>query len=147
MPVECDRIMIIRIIKELTNDSNITNIYFIAYELQCIHCRMQYMHVDINIEFKIYNVTIACIIFYVFILSLYLSIFLLNFVDITMIGLTLFVMGVFEVYRWLNKEGIRRIYQYSCNHYWNTFNCFHSGRGCISKSLVTNKSTTIEING
>ena len=22
-----------------------------------------------------------------------------------MIGLTLFVMGVFEVYRWLNKEG------------------------------------------
>ena len=79
MPVECDRIMIIRILKELSNASNITNIYFVAYDLQCIHCRMQYMHVDINIEFKIYNVTIIYIILYGFFLSLLLSIFLLNF--------------------------------------------------------------------
>ena len=136
-----------RIIIELSNVINITNIYFIAYDLQCIHCRMQYMHVAINVEFKIYNVTITCIILSVFLASPNLNIFLLNFVDITMIGLTLFVMGVFEVYRWLNKEGNKRIHQYCCNHYWNTFNCFHSGRGCISKSLVTNKSNTIEING
>ena len=26
-----------------------------------------------------------------------------------MIGLTLFVMGVFEVFKWLNKEGKRNI--------------------------------------
>ena len=70
MPVECEWIMIMRILKELSNVNNITNIYFIAYKLQCIHCRMQSMHVDINIEFKIYNVTITCIIIYVFILSL-----------------------------------------------------------------------------
>ena len=76
------------------------------------------MHVDINIEFKINNETITCINLYGFFLSLTLSIFLLNFVDITMIGLTLFVMGVFEVYRWLNKEGNRRIFHYCCNRYW-----------------------------
>ena len=78
---------------------------------------MQYMHVAINVEFKIYNVTIICIILSVFLASPNLNIFLLNFVDITMIGLTLFVMGVFEVYRWLNKEGNKRIHQYCCNHY------------------------------
>ena len=77
MPVECDRIMIIRILKELSNASIITNIYFIAYELQCIHCRMQYMHVDINIEFKIYNATITCIILSVFIASPKLNILIL----------------------------------------------------------------------
>lgn len=35
--------------------------------------------------------------------------FMYLFSGISMIGLTLFVMGVFEVFKWLNKEGKRNI--------------------------------------